>query len=480
MINRNNFNVKKKDNITTRREFIAKAGIATAGITFGAAHMSAVSYAKAMGSNDKIRVGFIGVGNRGSQVMELFRGEPDCEVAALCDVYEPYLLRDRSRVDPRYLQAIPGQVPKMDENFPASVARYSDYRKLLEDKSIDAVCIATPDHWHAIQTIDAIKAGKHVYVEKPVAKTVKEGRAMIEAAKNSKLTISVGLSRRGSTTFQKLAKEIPAGKIGKITFASGSYVSNMFPNGIGKMKPENPPKDFNWDMWLGPKPFRPYQYNIAPYRFRWWEEYDNQIANNGVHSLDLLRWLLNEKAPVAVTSMGGKYAVDDDRTIPDTMHTIFEFPSGLLVTYTTLEASSKDFSPYGMLELRGTKGTLYAEDANDYKISPTQKGQFQTWDKLMEPQEYSAASAGKGKLADGSYAEPTANLVRNFLDCIKSKKPTMISLEDGHLSTNMAHLATISMLVKQRLQWDAEKEMITNSEEANKLLHYEYRTPWTL
>lgn len=470
----------KKKGTTTRREFIAKTGMATAGITIGAGGISAIAYGRTMGSNDRIRIGFIGVGNRGTQVMNLFRAEPDCEVAALCDVYEPYLLRDHSRVDPRYLEAIPRQVPKMDENFPASVARYSDYRKLLEDKSIDAVCIATPDHWHAIQTIDAIKAGKHVYVEKPLAKTVKEGRAMIEAANNSKVTISVGLSRRGSTTFQKLAKEIPAGKIGKITFASGSYVSNMFPNGIGKMKPENPPSDFNWDMWLGPKPFRPYQYNIAPYRFRWWEEYDNQIANNGVHSLDLLRWLLNEKAPIAVTSMGGKYAVDDDRTIPDTMHTIFEFPSGLLVTYTTLEASSKKLSAYGMLELRGTKGTLYAGGANDYKIEPTQKGQFQIWDKLMEAEDYAVARAEKGKLADGSYAEPTANLVRNFLDCIKSRKPTMIGLEDGHLSTNMAHLATISMLVKQRLQWDAEKEIITNSEEANKLLHYEYRSPWKL
>jgi predicted dehydrogenase len=473
--------MKDKNNKTTRREFISKTGIAAAGVTIGAANLNALSYGRVIGANDKIRVGFIGIGNRGTQVMDLFRAEPDCEVAALCDIYQPYLDRDYSRVNPRYIKIMGDKVPKMGENFPASVAKYSDYRKLLENKTIDAVMIATQDHWHAIQTIDAIKAGKHVYVEKPVAKTIKEGRAMIEAAKKTKLVISVGLSRRGSTTYQKLAKEIPSGKLGKITYASGSYVSNMFPDGIGKMKPEDPPKDFNWDMWLGPKPFRPYQYNIAPYMFRWWEEYDNQIANNGVHSLDLLRWLLNEKAPIAVTSIGGKYAVDDDRTIPDTMQTLFEFPSGLLVSYTTLEASSGSFYPFGMLEFRGTKGTLYAGGSNDYKIVPAKKGQFQTWEKLMEAEDYKNALAGNsGKLTDGSYDEPTANLVRNFLDCIKSGKNPIIGLEDGHLSTNMAHLATISMKIRQRLQWDYQKEIFTNSEEANKLLHYEYRSPWKL
>jgi len=472
--------MEKRKNLTTRREFIAKTGIATAGITIGAANISSVSCGRSIGPNDKIRVGFIGIGNRGTQVMDLFRAEPDCEVAALCDIYQPYLDRDYSKVNPRYIELVGDRVPKMGENFPASVAKYTDYRKLLDDKSIDAVMIATQDHWHAIQTIDAIKAGKHIYVEKPLAKTVREGRAMIEAAKKSKLTIAVGLSRRGSTTYHKLAKEIPAGKIGKVTYASGSHVSNMFPKGIGKMQSEEPPEDFNWDMWLGPKPYRPYQYNIAPYMFRWWEEYDNQIANNGVHSLDLMRWLLNEKAPSAITTIGGKYAIDDDRTIPDTMSTLFEFPSGVIVTYITLEGSSGSFYPFGMLEFRGTNGTLYAGGSNDYKIVPTRRGQFQTWDKLMDAEDYVLKPTGEGKLADGSYSEPTANLVRNFLDCIRSGKKPIVGLEDGHLSTNMAHLATISMQVKQRLEWDAEKEVFTNSDEANKLLHYEYRKPWKL
>ena len=470
----------KKSNKTTRREFLLKTGLATAGVTIGSTRMSAISNSNVIGANEKIRVGFIGVGNRGTAVMHEFMNEPDCEVAALCDVYEPYITRDRSRVDPRYIEEIDRWIPRMGEEFSNKVGRYADYRKLLEDKTIDAVYIGTQDHWHALQTIDAINAGKDVFVEKPLAKSVQEGRAMINALKNSNQVAGVCLNRRGATTYQKLSREVQDGKIGKVTFASGSHVSNMYPNGIGKMKPEDPPKDFNWDMWLGPKPYRPYQYNIAPYRFRWWEEYDNQVLNNGVHSLDLMRWLLNEKAPAAVTTLGGNYLIDDDRTIPDTMQTIFEFPSGALVTFSMLEASSGRFAPQGILEFRGHKGTLYTGGANDYKIVPTSSGQFQDWDKLMEGEDYEAERAGEGKLVDGSYVNPGANLVRNFLDCVKSRNTPLVSLEDGHLSTNMAHLATISLQVNQKLDWNAEKEVITNSTEANKLLHYEYRKPWKL
>ncbi len=468
---------KKKE---SRREFLSKTGMAAAGVTIGTSGVSASSYSRILGANDRVRVGFIGVGNRGTQVMHEFMNEPDCEVAALCDVYEPYITRDRSKVNPRYIEATPQQIPKMGENFSNKTGRYSDYRKLLDDKTIDAVYIGTPDHWHALQTIDAFKAGKDVFVEKPLAKSIVEGRAMINAWKKSNQIAAISLNRRGSSTWQRLAKEVPAGKIGKITYASGSHVSNMYPKGIGKLKPENPPKDFNWDMWLGPKPYRPYQYNIAPYLFRWWEEYDNQVLNNGVHSLDLIRWLLNEKAPVSVTSLGGNYVIDDDRTIPDTMQTIFEFPSGVIAVFSMLEASSGRFTPQGMIEFRGTHGTLYAGNSNDYKIVPTSKGQFQTWDKLMEGEDFNMASGEKGKLVDGTYSNPGANLVRNFLDCVKTRQKPIVTIEEGHLSTNLAHLATISLQVNQMLKWDADKEVFTNSEEANKLLHYEYRKPWKL
>ncbi len=472
--------MEKESKKTSRRAFLSQTGMVAAGLTLGAKSVSAKSYSRILGANDKVRVGFIGVGNRGTQVMHEFMNEADCEVAALCDVYEPYITRDRSKVDPRYIETRPRQIPKMGEAFPNKVDRYLDYRQLLEDKSIDAVYIGTPDHWHALQTIHSIEAGKDVLVEKPLTKSIHEGRAIIKAWEKSNQVAGVCLNRRGSGTYQKLAQEIPAGKIGKVTFAVSNHVSNMYPNGIGKMKPERPPKDFNWDMWLGPKPYRPYQYNIAPYMFRWWEEYDNQVLNNGVHSLDLIRWLLNEKAPVSITTLGGRYIVDDDRTIPDTMQTIFEFPSGAIVTFTQLEASSGSLVRQGFLEMRGTDGTLYAEGNNGYKIVATSKGQFQTWDQLMAEEEYVVKNVGNGKLSDGSYANPGANIVRNFLDCVKSREMPLVSLEEGHLSTNMAHLATISLHVGQTLKWDDEKERVVNCEEANDLLSYEYRKPWSL
>lgn len=466
--------MKKETN--TRREFIAKGAVASAGLIFGVNTFASSGKSRIFGANDKIRVGFIGIGNRGSQLLALFMQEPDCEIAALCDIYKPYLLRDRGLVDSRYLTTMPGQVPKMGENFSGKPVYYDDYRKLLEDKSIDAVCIATPDHWHAIQMIESVKAGKDVYVEKPLTATIKEGRAMVNAQKDTNCVVSVGLNRRGNEVYQKLAKEISGGKIGKISVARAARVNNMFPNGIGKLKPEQPPKDFNWDMWLGPRAFRPYQYNIAPYMFRWWSDYSSQMGNWGVHYMDAIRWMMGEVAPVAITAHGGKYVLDHDGDIPDTMQVTFEFASKSMISFSIFEATSGDLFPYGELELRGTKGTVYASQ-DGYRIIPTTKGQFQNWDKFIENEEFNVPSS---ELTDGSNAYATGALVHNFLECVKSRKTPLCPLEEGHRSTSFAHLANISLAVKQRLEWDPVNERFTNSEKANQLLSYEYRKPWKI
>jgi predicted dehydrogenase len=467
--------MKKPDN-TSRREFIAKTGIVTVGMALGAQNMSAAGYNRISGANERIRTGFIGIGNRGSQLLNLFMQQPDLEVAALCDIYEPYLLRDRSKVDPRYLKSMPGQVPKMGEKFPVTPKAYNDYRRLLDDKTIDAVCIATPDHWHAIQVIDAIRAGKDVYVEKPLTNTLSEGRKMVNAWEASDRVVSVGLNRRGNIVFQKLAKDIPAGKIGKVSVARAARVSNMAPNGIGKLKPEQPPKDLNWDMWLGPRAYRPYQYNIAPYMFRWWGNYSSQMGNWGVHYMDAIRWMMGETAPAAITAHGGKFVLDHDADIPDTMQVTFEFASGKIISFAIYEASSGELFPYGELELRGTKGNLYASEKG-YRIVPATNGQFQSWDKQVDAEEFKNPNQ---MLDDGSSADSTSGLIRNFLDCIKTRQKPFCTLEDGHRSTSFAHLANISLAVKQRLEWDSVKERFTNSEKANELLSYEYRKPWKI
>jgi len=461
---------------TTRRDFITNTGIVTAGMTLGVSSLSAASYKRIIGANDRINMGFIGIGNRGSQLLNLFMKQPDIEVAALCDIYKPYLLRDRSKVDQRYLKDMPGQVPKMDEKFSKTPSAYSDYRKLLDSKDVDAVCIGTPDHWHAIQTIDAINAGKDVYVEKPLTNTLVEGRKMVEAWEKSDRVVAVGLNRRGNSVYQKLAKEIPAGKIGQVSVARAARVSNMAPNGIGKLKAEQPPEDFNWDMWLGPRAFRPYQYNIAPYKFRWWSDFSSQMGNWGVHYMDAIRWLMGEIAPVAITAHGGKYVLDHDADIPDTMQVTFEFASGKIIAFSIYEASGEELFPYGEIELRGTKGNLYASERG-YRIIPSSRGQFQTWTKQLEEEEYLNPNQ---MLDDGSSADSTSGLIRNFLDCIKTRQKPFCTLEEGHRSTSFAHLANIALATHERLQWDGVKERFTNSEEANKLLSYEYRSPWKL
>ena len=461
-----------------RRNFLKKLSSGSAAMVIGGAGMgmSAKSYAHVAGANDRIRVGFIGVGNRGSQLMGLFMNHPDCEVAALCDVYEPYMSRNPNEIDPRYIRELGNQIPKMGEQFSVRPKTYKDWRKLLDDKSIDAVSVATPDHWHALQTIGAIQAGKDVYVEKPLTITILEGRKMVEAQARSKQVVAVGLNRRGSPVYQKLAKEIPSGKIGKITVARAARINNMFPDGIGRMKAETPPANFDWDAWLGPRAIRPYQYNIAPYKFRWWSDYSSQMGNWGVHYMDVLRWMMGEKAPVAISAHGGKYAINHDGDIPDTMQVTYEFASGALVTFSIFEATSGNLLPGGEIELRGTKGTLYASES-EYKIIPARAGQFQTWRESIQSEEQTRDDE---LLSDGSSGGSTGVLVRNFLDCIKSRQTPLCTLEDGHRSTCFAHLGNIALWTKERLQWDPEQEKFTNSKKANELLHYNYRKQWKL
>lgn len=464
----------------SRREFINKTGMVTAGATLGAHSLSAKGLAgKDPGDKiaaDKIRMGFIGLGNRGSQLLSSFMKNPHVEIAAFCDVYEPYITRDRFSVDKRYLDL--GKVPGMNEGFGTEVKRYSDFRKLLEQKDLDAVCIATPDHWHAIQAIQAMEAGKDVYVEKPLTITIREGRAMVETQKRTGRICAVGLNRRGASLYQRLSREVQGGLIGKVSSARALRISNMFPDGIGRMEPEAPPKGLDWDMWLGPRAWRDYQYNIAPYSFRWWSDYSSQMGNWGVHYMDVIRWLIGESAPMAVTAHGGKYAVNDDRDIPDTMEVLFEFERGTIVQFSIHEASSGGGIPGGEIELNGSKGTLVA-DQNAFRVIPARPGQFQTWEKLVD--EMSEELKGEQSHGDLQIKEDsTANLVNDFIACIREGREPLVTLEEGHRSTSFAHLANISLAMNMRLEWDAAAERITNSEQANELLHYQYREPWTL
>ena len=194
--------------------------------------------------------------------------------------------------------------------------------------------------------------------------------------------------------------------------------------------------------------------------------------------MDTIRWLIGETAPFSINAQGGKYAVNDDRDIPDTMEVTFEFKSGSLIRFSIFEGSSGTGVPGGEIELRGSKGTLISSQ-NGYQIIPARPGQFQNWEKLAEAEEVTLEN--KKQYGDLAISEDsTANLIRNFLDCVKSRKSPWCTLENGHRSTSFAHLANISLAVGQRIEWDAENEKVTNINRANDLLHYEYRQPWNL
>ena len=432
----------------TRRSF-TKTG-ATAALSLAAATGSAASTDKVAGANDRIRLGFIGVANRGGQLISAFKHHKDMEIVALCDVDSRTLAKAKARCG-------------------GTQDTYGDFRKLIDRDDIDAVVVATPDHWHALQTIYACKAGKDVYVEKPVSLTVHEGRRMVEVARATQRVVQVGTHRRSGKIYMRAAEMVADGVIGKVTVTRAFHRSNMYPNGIGKSKPSAPPAELDWDMWLGPHAEHAYQDNLAPYKFRWWKEFDCQISNNGVHSLDLIRWMMAAKAPTSICCMGGKYVVDDDRTIPDTAETIFEFPEGWLNLFGMYEANGNPtMARGGLFELRGTQGTLYATDRT-IEIVPERGGQFQDPHYRMEPVKIS-----------GTDGDITAQHARNFLDCVRSRKKPNADIEEGHLSTAMSLLSKISLAVRQRIEWDPNREQITNCPEANAMLQYEYRKLWKL
>ena len=236
----------------------------------GAAAVSMTAVARAgrvIGANDRVRIGCIGVGYRGVQVQFAFGAHKDAKIASLCDVYEPYLNGQFDKIHPHFKKlgyVVPSRLPDLG----GSVQRHTDFRRVLDQKDLDAVIIATPDHWHSVQTIMACDAGKDVYIEKPLSFTIREGRRMIEAARCNDRVVQVGTQRRSSRLYTELAAMVQSGAIGKVTVARASLTDNMSPGGIGRVPDSAPPPGLDWDMWQGPRPERPFTLNVLPYKFR--------------------------------------------------------------------------------------------------------------------------------------------------------------------------------------------------------------------
>lgn len=430
-----------------------------------AAAVTALSYSRIMGANERLRMGYIGLGNRGDQVHEAFMEFGDQQTTAVCDLRDDYLdvAVKRSRATP---------------------ARYKDYRRVLDDKNVDAVVIATPDHWHALMFIEACRAGKDVYCEKPLSLTVTEGRRMVDAAAETKRITQVGIQRRSNKYLQEAAQFVREGGIGKVTVARGFLMQNESPNGLGNAANTTPPSAEEWDKWLGPAPKVPYNRNRTYYNFRWFYDYSGgQITNFGVHYMDMLRWCLGKDSPRAVTAMGGVFAVKDNREIPDTAEVMWDF-EGVLMSFLQYNANAAPSTPRGAdMELRGTKGTMYLY-SNGYEVIPEKTTELlmgaktpadRDSEKAYKPSMKPAMEARKveGRLMTTPHA-------RNFIDCVKSRTKCNCDVLTGHISTSNAIIGHIALRTESYLKWDAKAERFTNNEAANKLLSYKYRSPYRL
>ena len=455
----------------SRRSFVRASAAAGVGLGLAGFTRTAKSANRVAGANERVNVGLIGFGLIGRIHARAFMAQPDVNLMALSETYQPRMAAGAELAGG------------------SGVKQYPDFRKLLDDKDVDAVVVATPDHWHALQTMMACAAGKDVYVEKPLTLFVREGRWMIDVARRNKRVVQVGTQNRSGPTFQKAKELINQGRLGSIVSVQNNYFRNVAP-GFGNPPDGEPPKELDWDMWLGPAPRRPYNPNRAIYHFRWfWDYSGGQMTNLGQHSLDLVHWITGVKGPTSVYSNGGRTFLKDNCEVPDTQTAVHEYPGFTVVTQYREASAGTGGQGMGGLMFHGTKGTMPMsrrgfEVIADPKVDPRntvasilgghpvggpQPVKEQEGDYWTEPT----------KDETGEPAEDYKHHARNFLDCVKSRKQPLSDLESGHQIATACHLANISLRTGRKIDWDAEKEAVVGGDtKVVEMLERPYRAPW--
>ena len=403
------------------------------------------------GANDKLAVGFIGTGAMGQGNVTYALETDRVQAVSICDVYQPNLEKGIG-IAKKF-----GQTPK----------GIKDFREILADKSIDAVCIATPDHWHAYMEVEACKAGKDVYVEKPACVWVEEGRKMVQAARKYNRVVQGGTMQRSGGYFKKAAELVQAGEIGEITFCHEWQAGLTKKEGWGKPQ-ATAPAGLDWEMWLGPAPERPFGFNrfgVAPGRFStfryFWDYAGGAMTDWGVHLIDPMHQAMGEPMPKSIVALGSKFYVDDDTETPDTLQATFQYDK-FLSTY-----ESRTVNPMPMFgqnygtSFHGTKGTLVVNRGGVWVYANGGKEPTKKWE---------------GDKEMSSMNVPHWN---NFLDCIKSREKPISDIEKCVRSSVTCILANLSIRFGSRLDWD-ENAWTVQQEDMKPHLKAIYRAPWKL
>jgi len=449
------------DERITRRGFVGAVGA-----TAGAASLIGVRptpATAAVAANDKVRIALIGAGGRGKDLLAEFLKSPEFDFVAVADV------------DDRHAAEAAERIEKAGRTRPKTGR---DYREVLDNKDVDAVIIATPDHWHAHPTIHACQAGKDVYCEKPVAHNIAEGRAMLKAARKYDRVVAIGTQQRSSGNFQHAVDIVRSGKLGKIFWVQTWNFENISPTGMGRDPEGDAPAHVDYDRWLGPAPGRRFTPNRFHFLFRWFFDYAGGMMSDwGVHLNDIVLWALDAPGPKTVTASGGVLTTDDDRDTPDTLQVVYDFP-GTVLTYSMRKGNGLPFNGhnYGIL-FCGTEGSLML-DRSGHEVIPDNvilpygiklaKGDREVRKIDLKKEEFKAKD-------DGLPAH-----VADFLSCLKSRKRPVADIEVAHRSTNTTHLGNIAYKLGRKVQWDAASESFLGDREANSLLGREYRKGYEL
>lgn len=438
--------------MTTRRNFIKKTSAGTAGLTLGGMLFSSASYGNILGANDKINCAVIGVRSRAKAHVKAIHADPNATILYSCDV-DDVIIEEHNA----WCQENIGYVPKVEK----------DFRKILEDKKVDAVFIATPEHWHAPMAILALQAGKHVYVEKPCSHNPHENELLTAAQRKYGKKVQMGNQQRSAITSISAIKDIREGIIGDVYKGEAYYSNNR--GSIGKGTVIDVPKTLDWELWQGPALREKYKDNVHPYNWHWFRNWGTgEIHNNGTHEIDICRWALGVDLPNSVTSFGGKYTYDDDWEFVDNQQVTFSFDNDKFITWTGHSRGiMKPERPGRGITIYGSKGSIML-DRNFYQLYDLQGN-------LLKEEKEGGASETTNTRGEGQL---DVNHVGNFFNAIRQDESLHADIQDASITTMLCHLGNMAQDAGETLKIDTATGKVLNNEMAMNFWKREYAPGW--